>query len=120
MDRPRTTVLTLAPAGLSAFVLLAGCTASATSAPATPSPSAMMEHSAMPSESATMAHSPPPPASAMIEHSASPSAAAPVSTGMFHKVDGSATGSVALSHNADGTFTITLYNLSIASAAHTH
>jgi hypothetical protein len=79
----------------------------------------MMEHSAMPSESAMMAHSPSPSASAMMEHSPSPSAAAPVSTGMFHKVDGSATGSVALFHNADGTFTITFENFSIASAAHT-
>jgi hypothetical protein len=119
MHRPRSAALALGSVGLSAFVVLAGCTAGATSAPATPAPSAMVEHSAMPSASAMMEHSPSPSASAMMEHSASPSAAAPVSTGTFHKVDGTATGTVALFHNADGTFTITFENFSIASAAHT-
>lgn len=104
---------------LAGVLALAGCTAAATAAPPTSSPSAMMEHSAMPSESAMMEHSPSPSASAMMEHSPSPSVAAPVSKGTFHKVDGSATGTVALFHNADGTFTITFEDFSIASAAGT-
>ena len=56
----------------------------------------------------------------MMEHSAAPSVATPVSTGMFHAVDGTATGTVALFHNSDGTFAITFENFSIASNAHTN
>ena len=100
-----------------ALIALAGCSAAATAVPSIPSPSAMVEHSAMPSESAMMEHSPSPSASAMMEHSPSPSVAAPVSKGTFHKVDGSATGTVALFHNADGSFTVTFEDFSIASAA---
>ena len=67
-----------------------------------------------------VAHSPMPSAEAsMVAHSPMPSAAAPVSTGTFHRVDGSAMGSVALFHNADGTFTITFEDFSIGDAAHT-
>ena len=105
---------------IAGLLALAGCTAAATATPPTPSPSAMVEHSAMPSESAMMEHSPSPSASAMMEHSPSPGAAAPVSKGTFHNVDGSATGTVALFHNADGSFTITFEDFSIASAAGTN
>ncbi len=72
-----------------------------------PSASPMMDHSAMPS------------GSPMMEHSPGPSVASPVATGTFHKVDGTATGSVALFHKADGTFTITFEDFTIGSAAHT-
>jgi hypothetical protein len=68
----------------------------------------MAEHSAAPS------------ASAMMEHSAAPSVAAPVSTGTFHAVDGTAKGTVALFHKPDGTFAITFEDFSIASNAHTN
>ena len=56
----------------------------------------------------------------MMEHSAAPSIAAPVSTGTFHAVDGTATGTVALFHKPDGTFAITFEDFSIASNAHTN
>jgi hypothetical protein len=98
----------LAAAALAALTILAGCTAAATPAPAAASPSAMVEHSASPS------------ASAMVEHSASPAVAAPVSTGTFHKVDGTAKGTVALFHKPDGTFAITFEDFSIDSNAHTN
>ncbi len=80
----------------------------------------MMEHSPSPEASAMMEHSASPDASAMMEHSPSPAAAAPVASGTFHKVDGSAEGTAALFHNADGTFTITFEDFSIDSAANTH
>ena len=104
---------------LAGMLALAGCSAAATATPPTPSPSAMIEHSAMPSESAMMEHSPSPSASAMMEHSPSPSVAAPVSKGTFHGVDGSATGTAALFHNADGSFTVTFEDFSIANATGT-
>ena len=107
MHRPRIAALRLGSLGLSAVVVLAACSGAATSAPPSANPSAMAEHSAMPSESA------------MAAHSASPSVAAPVSTGMFHAVDGSAKGTVALFHKPDGTFAITFEDFSIASNAHT-
>ena len=107
MHRPRIAALQLGSFGLSAFVVLAGCAGAATSAPSSASPSAMAEHSAMPSESA------------MAAHSAMPSVAAPVSSGMFHAVDGSAKGTVALFHKPDGTFAITFEDFSIDSNAHT-
>ncbi len=106
MDLPHSAALRLGSIGLSAFVVLAGCSAAATSVPAA-SPSAMAEHSAMPS------------ASAMAEHSAMPSVAAPVSMGTFHGVDGTATGTAALFHKPDGTFVISFEGFSAASSAHT-
>jgi hypothetical protein len=121
MDRPSSFALFRGSIGLSALLALAaGCSAAATAPPSSPSPPAMAENSAMPSASAMMEHSAMPSASAMAEHSAAPSAAAPVSSGTFHKVDGTAAGTAALYHNADGTFTITFEDFSIASAAGTH
>ena len=87
---------------LAAALAIAGCSAAATPSP---SPSAMMEESPSPS--------------AMMEHSPSPSVAAPVAMGTFHAVDGTAKGTIALFHNADGTFTITLEDFTIDSVAHT-
>ena len=107
MHRPRIATLKALSIGLSAVVLVAACSSAGASAPASAGASAMMEHSAMPS------------ASAMMEHSAAPSAAAAVSTGTFHAVDGTATGTVALFHKPDGTFVITFEDFSIASDAHT-
>jgi hypothetical protein len=107
MHRPRSAVLSLGSIGLSAFVVLAGCTGAAATVLSSASPSAMVEHSAMPSESA------------MMEHSPTPSVAAPVSSGSFHKVDGTAQGTVALFHKTDGTFAITFEDFSIDSNAHT-
>ena len=49
-----------------------------------------------------------------------PGVATPVSQGTFHKVDGTASGTAALFHNADGSFTITFEDFSIASAAGTN
>lgn len=66
------------------------------------------------------AATPSPSPSAMMEHSASPSMAAPVATGTFHGVDGTASGTVALFHEADGTFIITFEDFSIDSVAHTN
>ena len=43
-----------------------------------------------------------------------------MSSGTFHAVDGSATGTVALFHKPDGTFVITFEDFSIASNAHTN
>ncbi len=99
--------LRVVPLGLSALFLLAACSGVAATASPSPAPSAMVEHSAMPS------------ASAMMEHSPAPSVVAPVSSGTFHNVDGTATGTVALFHKPDGTFAITFEGFSIASSAHT-
>ena len=95
MHRPRSATLRVGAIGLSALVVLAACVGTAKTTP------------------------PSPEASAMVEHSAAPSVAAPVSTGTFHPVDGTATGTVALFHKADGTFVITFEDFSIASNAHT-
>jgi len=90
------------PLGLAAVLALAGCAGAATTAPSAATPTAMTEHSTAPTAAAT---------------TAAPSVVAPVSQGKFHDVDGAATGSVLLFHNADGSFTITLEDFSIASAA---
>ncbi len=87
-----------------AALTIAGCSAAATPSP---SASAMVEHSAIPS------------ASVMMEHSPSPSVAAPVAMGTFHGADGTAKGTVALFHLANGSFAITFEDFSIDSAAHT-
>ncbi len=108
MRRPRIATLWTSSIGLSAIVLLAACSSTGASVPASAAASAMVEHSAMPS------------ASAMTEHSAAPSVAGPVSTGTFHAVDGTAKGTVALFHKPDGTFAITFEDFSIASNAHTN
>ena len=68
----------------------------------------MASHEAMPSETA------------MANHSAAPSAASPVSSGKFHDVDATATGTVALFHRPDGSFVITFEDFSIDSIAHTN
>jgi len=120
MHRPLIATLQACSVGLSAVVFIAACSSAGASAPASAGASAMMEHSAMPSASAMMEHSPEPSASAMMEHSAAPSVAAAVSTGTFHAVDGTATGTVALFHKPDGTFAITFEDFSIASDAHTN
>ena len=121
MQRPRLLVLLRGSIGLSVvLVLAAGCSAAATAAPSSPSPAAMAEESAMPSASAMMEESAMPSESAMAEPSAMASVAAPVATGTFHNVDGTAAGTAALYHNADGTFTITFEDFSVASAAGTH
>ena len=119
MSRPSSSTTALGGVVLASILVIAACSA-AGSATASPEASAMMEHSPSPSASAMMEHSPSPSASAMMEHSPSPAAAAPVATGTFHKVDGSAEGTVALFHNADGTFTVTFEDFSIDSAANTH
>jgi len=120
MYRPLAATLKAGSFALTAVVLVAACSSAGASAPASAAASAMMEHSAMPSASAMMEHSAAPSASAMMEHSAAPSVAAAVSTGSFHDVDGTATGTVALFHKPDGTFAITFEDFSIASNAHTN
>jgi hypothetical protein len=107
MHRSGTASPRVVPLGLSAVFLLGACAGAAATASPSPETSAMVEHSATPS------------ASAMMEHSSAPSVAAPVSSGTFHNVDGTATGTVALFHKADGTFAITFEDFSIGSAAHT-
>jgi hypothetical protein len=122
----------IAPLALLAGLTLAACTGSG-SAPVSPSP-AMVEHSPSPSP-AMVEHSPSPspamvehspsPSPAMVEHSPSPSAAlaspsAPVSMGTFHGVDGSASGTAALFHQADGSFVVTFESFSISSATGAH
>jgi hypothetical protein len=110
MDRPQIATFQLGVVSLFAVLVVGGCSSAGsgtTGTPPSPGSSVMTEHSSMPSESA------------MAEHSAAPSGIAPVSTGMFHAVDGTATGTVALFHKADGTFAITFENFTIASDAHT-
>jgi hypothetical protein len=64
------------------------------------------------------------PSAAMMDHSPSPSVmasqAAPVAAGTFHAVDGTASGTVALFHLANGSFVVTFEDFSIASVAGTH
>ncbi len=132
MSRVRISTAALGAAAVASILIVAGCTSAGASATPTPTASAMeehspspdasamMEHSPSPDASAMMEHSPSPEASAMMEHSPSPAVAAPVSSGAFHDVDGSAKGTVALFHNADGTFTITFEEFAIGSAANTH
>lgn len=117
MDGMRIRALRLGALGL---VVVTASACSAVGSSASPTASAMMEHSPEPSASAMMEHSSEPSASTMMEHTAAPSAAGPVSTGSFHPVDGTATGTVALFHLPDGTFAITFEEFSIASNAHTN
>ena len=119
MSRPRSSTAALGGVVLASILVVAACTTSG-SATASPAETAMMEHSPSPAASAMMEESPSAEASGMMEHSPSPAAAAPVASGTFHKVDGSAQGTVALFHNADGTFTVTFEDFSIDSAANTH
>ena len=119
MSRPSRSTAALGGVVLASILVAAACSA-AGSVTASPAESAMMEHSPSPEASAMMEHSASPEASVMMEHSPSPAAAAPVASGTFHKVDGRADGTVALFHNADGTFTITFEDFAIASAANTH
>ncbi len=97
----------LAALGLAAGIVLAACSGSAGGA--TASPSDAMEHSAQPSDA--MVHSPSPSASTAVN--------APVSSGTFHPVDGTASGTVALFHKPDGSFAVTFEDFAIASNAHT-
>ena len=118
MDTLRSAPLGRLAAGLAIVASLAACSA----AGATASPSdAMMDHSPAPS---AMAAASPSASDAMMDHSPAPSAMAstpaPVSSGTFHAVDGSASGTAALFHNADGSFTITFEDFSIADAAGIH
>ncbi len=108
--------LSLVPVVFAFVIAACGGAASNTTAP---SESQMMEHSATPSESPMMEHSAMPSESPMMEHSPGPSSASPVATGIFHGVDGTATGTVALFHKANGSFTITFEDFAIGSAAHT-
>jgi len=100
MHRHRLTPLRQGSLGLAAVLALAGCAGAAASAPPTAPPTATVQYTATPS--------------------AAPTAAGPVSQGTFHDVDGTATGTVLLFHNTDGTFTITFEDFSIASAAGTN
>jgi hypothetical protein len=96
VQSPRRLTQHIASIAIGAVVMLGGCTAAATSAPATAAPTATAAPSAV------------------------PSAAAPVSKGAFHKVDGTATGSVFLFHKPDGSFVITFEDFAIDSIAHTN
>ncbi len=66
----------------------------------------------------------PPPATIVSPSPAAPSSAsvgatpATVAKGMFHKVDGAASGSVALEHLADGSFAVVFEDFSTPSKAH--
>jgi acyl CoA:acetate/3-ketoacid CoA transferase beta subunit len=133
MDRIRTRLfLRVAAGGIALATAVAACssagaTASPSDATASPSdammeasasPDAMMEASASPDAMMEASASP----DAMMEASASPDAMAQggrVSIGSFHAVDGTASGTAALFHRADGTFVITFEDFSIASPAHT-
>ena len=97
-------------------IALAGCSAAASLAPSTAPEESMADHSPMASES--MAEESAMPSESMPHES--PSAAAPVSTGTFHGVDGTASGTVALFHKPDGSFVVTFEDFSIDSAANTH
>lgn len=113
---------TLAPAGrtrmparcLAAFsslvagLLLVACSAGATTSAPTET---AMEHS--PSPTAAVA-------SPSASSAASPSAPAPVASGTFHAVDGTASGTAALFHLADGSFRVTFEDFAIDSAAGLH
>ncbi len=144
MRHSSSAVLRPALIGLVALAAVAGCTGAAASAPPVPAgsamaePSAMASHAAMAEPSAMASHAamaepsgtagssamaePSAMAShaAMAEPSASTAVSAMVSEGQFHAVDGRASGSAALFHQANGTFTITFENFSIASLANTH
>jgi hypothetical protein len=111
MDKDRGHRLARIAAGFAVAAGLAAC--SAAGATASPSASMMEEHSPSPSASMMEEHSPSPSASA-----ASP--AGPISSGAFHAVDGTASGTVALFHRADGSFVITFEDFAIASAAGTN
>ena len=118
--------------GLVALAAVAGCTGAAASAPPVPAgsamaePTAMASHAAMAEPSGTAGSSAMAEPSAMASHaamaepSASTAVSAMVGEGQFHAVDGRASGSAALFHQANGTFTITFENFSIASLANTH
>src|SRR2546425_972972 len=89
--------------------LLGGCTRAATSNPLaspSPSPSAAIgsPSSGSPSSSPSTVTSGP----------------TVVAMGTFHRVDGDATGTVALEHLADGSFSIVFEDFKIASAQHTN
>ena len=84
-------------------------------AAATPSPTATAAPSAAAVETAMASHSAMPSASAMA--SGGPKT---VALGTFHPVDGSAKGTAALIHLADGSFEVTFEDFSTDSAAHTN
>ena len=98
-------------AGLAlATALLAAACSSAGASP-TPVATATATHAAMASESAMASHA------AMASESAG--AMKSVSIGTFHAVDGTAAGTAAVIHLADGSFEISLEDFSIAAIAHT-
>lgn len=88
---------------LVAGIVLAACSSAAASP--TPAPSAVAGASAMASHAAMASES----AGAMT----------PVSIGTFHAVDGTAAGTAAVVHLADGSFEVSLEDFSVPSAAHT-
>ena len=94
--------------------LLGGCTSAATSSPLaspSPSPSAAL---GSPSSGSPSSGSP---SSAPSTVTSGPTV---VAMGTFHRVDGDATGTVALEHLADGSFSIVFEDFKIASAQHTN
>ena len=100
MPVPRRLEPHLGSFGLVSMLALASCTSSG--ALATPTP--------VPAATTTVAESP----------SASPAGPVTVGMGTFHDVDGTASGTVALVHLADGSFEVVLEGFSIASIAHTN
>ena len=120
MDRNRHLRTSLRAAGAFAFVAVVAACSAAGSSPS-PSPSdAMMEASpsdAMMEASPSDAMMEASPSDAMME--ASPSDA-PVAMGTFHPVDGTASGTVALFHEPDGSFRMTFEDFSVGSNAGTH
>ena len=109
--------------GLGVLAVVAGCTGAAASAPPVPAPSIVADPSAMASHAATAAPATTAAAAATAPPAATPAPAAvavQVSTGKFHKVDGRASGSATLFHQADGSFVITFEDFSIPSDSMTH
>lgn len=100
MPAPRRLGPHLGSLGLVSVLALASCTGGGT--PATPTP--------VPAATTTVAASP----------SASPARPVTVGMGKFHDVDGTASGTAALVHLANGSFEVVLEDFSIASIAHTH
>lgn len=99
MTRPIARFRLIPTAGFAIALIASGCTAGASPAPTTRAPAATT------------------PAAA----STAPAASGPtmVATGTFHRVDGDASGTVALEHLADGSFAVVFEDFKIDSAAHT-
>ena len=106
----RTRVSRLGPLALGALFVVAACSSGGAAATAAP----------------TQASAAPIPATAApTQASAPPAVASPagptmVAMGTFHDVDGTASGTAALKHLADGSFVVVFEDFAIASAAHTN